>query len=502
MKNIRVLFILISLSVFFFSCTNKVKPSKTIISGNIKTDGTPITIRNINLQFPDFINSTTEFIVPVDSLGHFRIELNLIHPTDFSIKFRRRLMYFISPGDSIYLDINQNILQAGNQKLADIYSFIGLTGTAQKVNSDVTHFNSYLIDSLIDWTVEENSIANLDPEQYKTFTSTKASTQEAFLKEFNIKEQTCSEFQEWAKYHICFGIWENIFQYVWQHPEYIKTDKLKFYENLPKSFFDFLQEWDTKNRRTEISSNFFNFMQGFHKKISLDCSSGLDNSDNDFLNLYFIRFKEKVNQLKSQYVKDILFARFYGDLLKSKNLQFLSSIYQPDLIQDKILKSRIQKMYNDEQSNVEKSGLSSESKLKIIDSKNITGFLDTLISPYLGKVIFIDFWGPWCAPCIKELPFSNVLHAELKGRDIVFMYLAVRTNENAWEQAIKQKSIEGDHYLINKEQEVYLLEKFGFNEFPHYALIGKDGLIYKKSTSPPSQKEELMKDINHLLTKK
>jgi hypothetical protein len=81
------------------------------------------------------------------------------------------------------------------------------------------------------------------------------------------------------------------------------------------------------------------------------------------------------------------------------------------------------------------------------------------------------------------------------------MYLAVRTNKSAWEQAIKQKSIEGDHYLINKEQEVYLLEKFGFNEFPHYALIGKDGLIYKKSTSPPSQRQELMKDINYLLNR-
>jgi thiol-disulfide isomerase/thioredoxin len=500
MKNFKTLFILICLSCFFFSFTDKDKTNRTVISGIIKTEGTPLSLKKITLEFPDYLNSTNEITVPVDSLGHFRVELNLNHPTDFSIKFRKRLMFFVSPGDSIYLNINQSILRAGSSKLAKAYSYINLTGTAQKVNNDLFHFNSCLSDSLTDWDLEENSITNLTPEQYKAFIAGKASKQETFLKEFNEQQQTCLEFQEWAKYHLRFGIWNDLFQYYGTR-ESAKVDKALFYKTFPQSYFDFIKDWDVNNQRAEITSNFFSFMKGFNKKIGLDCASGLNINDKNFLNDYFLCFKGKVNQIKPQYIKNILFAKFYENLLKSKNFQFLSSIYQPDLIHDKDLNSRIQRLFDTERVIVEKATLSEGSKFKIMDRKNVNNFIDTLISRCKGKVIFIDFWGPWCAPCIKELPFSKVLHEELNGKDIVFVYLAVRTNENAWQQTITQKSIEGDHYLLNKEQEIYLLDKFSFSEFPHYALIGKDGLIYKKSAFSPSQKAELMKDINYLLTK-
>jgi thiol-disulfide isomerase/thioredoxin len=188
--------------------------------------------------------------------------------------------------------------------------------------------------------------------------------------------------------------------------------------------------------------------------------------------------------------------------LESKNFQFLNSIYQPDLIQDKYLNFRIQKIFDEEKADIGTSELSSESNLITIDSQNIDNLLDTIIHKYNGKVIFIDFWGPWCGPCIKELPFSNALHDELSGKDIVFLYLAVRTYENAWKQAIAQYGIKGINYLLNKAQEEYMLGMFDFSTYPHYALIGKEGSIYKKSASPPSQKDNLIKDINYLLTKK
>ncbi len=39
----------------------------------------------------------------------------------------------------------------------------------------------------------------------------------------------------------------------------------------------------------------------------------------------------------------------------------------------------------------------------------------------IGKVVYVDFWASWCAPCAKSMPFLNELHEQFnsKGLEIV-----------------------------------------------------------------------------------
>jgi thiol-disulfide isomerase/thioredoxin len=40
------------------------------------------------------------------------------------------------------------------------------------------------------------------------------------------------------------------------------------------------------------------------------------------------------------------------------------------------------------------------------------------ISQLQGKVIYVDFWASWCAPCAKSFPFLNELHHEFDDQEL------------------------------------------------------------------------------------
>ncbi len=41
--------------------------------------------------------------------------------------------------------------------------------------------------------------------------------------------------------------------------------------------------------------------------------------------------------------------------------------------------------------------------------------------PTSGKVVYVDFWASWCAPCAKSMPFLEELHQKFKtkGLDVI-----------------------------------------------------------------------------------
>ncbi len=43
------------------------------------------------------------------------------------------------------------------------------------------------------------------------------------------------------------------------------------------------------------------------------------------------------------------------------------------------------------------------------------------LSDYKGKVVFINFWATWCAPCKKEMPYLSEIATELKDRNFVML---------------------------------------------------------------------------------
>ena len=49
----------------------------------------------------------------------------------------------------------------------------------------------------------------------------------------------------------------------------------------------------------------------------------------------------------------------------------------------------------------------------------------TSIASFGGKSLIINFWATWCAPCRKEIPLLETLHAEWAGREVSVVGIAV-----------------------------------------------------------------------------
>ena len=48
---------------------------------------------------------------------------------------------------------------------------------------------------------------------------------------------------------------------------------------------------------------------------------------------------------------------------------------------------------------------------------------DKTLADYKGKVLVVNFWATWCAPCVKEMPTLDALQTKMGGPD--FQVLAI-----------------------------------------------------------------------------
>ena len=107
--------------------------------------------------------------------------------------------------------------------------------------------------------------------------------------------------------------------------------------------------------------------------------------------------------------------------------------------------------------------------------------LRKLIEPYQGKIIYLDVWGTWCAPCRENLKDSWRVREALKDYDIVYLFLANNSSDEAWKSVISEYNLTGPncvHYNLPEDQQSAIERYIGINGYPTYKLIDKQGIIH------------------------
>lgn len=129
------------------------------------------------------------------------------------------------------------------------------------------------------------------------------------------------------------------------------------------------------------------------------------------------------------------------------------------------------------------------------DSSRIS--LNDIVEKCKGKIIYIDLWASWCAPCRAAMDGSKNLHEKYKGRDICFVYASIDDKVLAWKKAVKEEGLEkiDDNFLVINQKESFFVKKFKVNTIPRYIIFDKSGkLVDDNAPSPDSEEINILLD--------
>lgn len=101
------------------------------------------------------------------------------------------------------------------------------------------------------------------------------------------------------------------------------------------------------------------------------------------------------------------------------------------------------------------------------------------LNRFHGRVVILNFWASWCAPCLEELPSLEQLQRDMPQVQIV----AVSTDDNAaaYERFLKEHSVS---LLTVRDGEQRSNGMYGTVRFPETYVIDKNGMIRRKFIGP------------------
>lgn len=125
--------------------------------------------------------------------------------------------------------------------------------------------------------------------------------------------------------------------------------------------------------------------------------------------------------------------------------------------------------------------------------------LADVLKPFKGKVVYVDIWATWCAPCLNQFPYLSKLREKTKELDVVYFYISVDSPEKKvqWEKSIQHYDLKGYHLHASPELAEGLRKEFG-NYIPRYIVIDKEGNIAFPAAPAPEQTDILYEKLKQL----
>ena len=114
-----------------------------------------------------------------------------------------------------------------------------------------------------------------------------------------------------------------------------------------------------------------------------------------------------------------------------------------------------------------------------------------------GKLLIVNFWAPWCPPCVDEMPSLQAMASQLAPKGVVVLGVSVDRNEATYKRFLQQASIQ---FETARDPEANISAEYGTFKYPETYVINREGKVVQKLIGPQNWMDpELLKSLESFL---
>jgi thiol-disulfide isomerase/thioredoxin len=111
-----------------------------------------------------------------------------------------------------------------------------------------------------------------------------------------------------------------------------------------------------------------------------------------------------------------------------------------------------------------------------------TGFFDGAakgqsLTDFKGRVVLVNFWATWCAPCVRELPSLDRLQADMGGKDFTVVAVSIDRGGAKTAEPFLRKKLGLSKLGLYIDKRLELSRALGVKGMPTSFLIDRRGNI-------------------------
>lgn len=275
-------------------------------------------------------------------------------------------------------------------------------------------------------------------------------------------------FVEKEKYHIRYSVYGIMWQYARRGD---RSDE--FYNKMKSLMVE--DEWLMQLR------GYTSYMQGAVEALS---NRGVDLMNASDEEVVMNELNYVLQNIKNPKIKEYLIGSFAIDYIDREGIAKADEVKKvfEENVTDPLIRQTFAKIY-EEGTTITKGKKAPDFKYLDINGKEVR------LSDLKGKLVYIDLWATWCAPCREELPHLQKLEEAFKGTKIAFVSISTDKDKAKWEKMVKDEKMGGIQLHAGGDEA--FLNAFRVKGIPHFILIDQEGNIMEANMSRPSESKTI-----------